>query len=136
MDHVSVIILHHSASGRDSTTMEDIRFWHTDPDKPGGPFDDIGYHYVIEGTGEIRPGRRLPATGAHAPPNNGRVGICITGDNTVPREEWNTQQLLSCRTLVHALRMVWPGLDVVGHRDIMPQGHTECPGVNVGRLFN
>ncbi len=136
MKYIRLIVIHHSDSPRDSTTLEDIRRWHTDPSRPGGPFDDIGYHFVIEGDGQIRHGRLLPLQGAHARPNNSRIGICITGDNTQPGEEWSTEQLLSGRLLVAALRTVWPGLPVEGHRDVMRHGYTVCPGVDVSELFD
>lgn len=136
MDYIDRIVIHHSASSRDRTTLEQIRGWHTDEDKPGGPFDDIGYHFVIEGSGELRHGRLLPLQGAHAAPNNGRVGICITGDNTKPGEEWNAEQLLSARLLVASLRTIWPELPVDGHRDVVRPGHTVCPGVDLRELFD
>ncbi len=129
MKTVETIVIHHSASAR-STTAAEIRKWH----KRKG-WDDIGYHYVIEENGEVKIGRRLPTTGAHARPNEGRVGICITGDNTTPGEEWSTEQLLSARVLVSALRMVWPGLPIEGHRDVMAPGYTVCPGVDVSELL-
>ena len=136
MKSIDSIVIHHSASSRDATTLEDIRMWHTDPDKPGGAFEDIGYHFCVEADGGVRHGRALPRTGAHAPPNSGRIGICIVGDNTVFGEEWKIEQVLAARVLIDALHQIWPGLPVEGHRDVMAEGHTECPGVDVARLFD
>ncbi len=130
MNEVRTIIIHHSASSRDSTSLEKIDAWHRDRG-----FDEIGYHFVIEGGGELRHGRALPRDGAHAPPNPGRIGICITGNNTQRGEEWSIEQLLSARVLIGALRTVWPGLPVEGHRDVMREGYTACPGVDIGELF-
>lgn len=130
MKEITTIVIHHSASPR-STTLEEIRGWHL-----ARGFDDIGYHYVIEASGNVLVGRSMPRTGAHARPNGSRVGICITGDNTTQGEEWSAQQLLSARQLISALQTVWPGVDIEGHRDVMAPGHTECPGVDVGQLFD
>jgi len=99
MNEVTEIIIHHSASPRDSTLMEDIRGWHTDADRPNGALDDIAYHYVIEGDGMVQNGRRLPIQGAHSYPNSGKVGICITGDNTQEQEQWNATQIVSAHLI-------------------------------------
>ncbi len=128
MKTVETIVIHHSASAR-STTADEIRGWHL-----ARGWSDIGYHYVIEDSGDVKQGRPLPTTGAHAPPNEGRVGICITGDNTAG-ELWNAAQILSARSLIAALRTVWPGLPNEGHRDVMAPGHTVCPGVDVRELL-
>lgn len=130
VERIESIVIHHSAS-RLETTLEDIRGWHLERG-----FDDIGYHFVIESGGDIRYGRPLPQTGAHAKPNDGRIGICLVGDNTKPGREWTTEQLLSGRRLVDALQMVWPALAVEGHRDVVEPGHTECPGVEIEHLLD
>ncbi len=106
-----------------------------DPNKKGGPFRDIGYAYVIEGSGIIRIGRRLPETGAHAPPNADRIGVCATGDNTVTGELWGSEQIAALHTLVNATKLLFPWIVVTGHRDVMAPGYTECPGLDVGALF-
>ncbi len=130
MKEVKSIVIHHSASRRDTTWIKQIDEWHR-----ARGFAGCGYHYVIEGDGKVREGRRLPKTGAHAPPNSGRIGICITGDNTKPGERWSGEQIISARLLVASLQIVWTGLRVEGHRDLMAPGHTECPGIDVGQLF-
>jgi len=135
MEKISSVVIHHSASSRNGTTLEDIRRWHTDPGRPGGPFDDIGYHFVIDGRGHICHGRKLPEKGAHATPNEGRIGVCIVGDNTKPGDEWNAEQIISTRLLLASLRMVWPDLYLFGHGDLKGHETNECPGVNVKRLF-
>lgn len=130
-----ILVVHHSASPRDTTTLELIREWHTDPRKKGGPFRDVGYHFVIEASGAIRPGRPLPRIGAHAPPNAKRIGFCIAGDNTVAGENWNGAQIVSAIRLIGAVRLLWPSIDVEGHRDVMAPGYTECPGLDVAEVL-
>jgi len=121
MNRFDSIVVHHSASPR-STMIEAIRKWHTDKG-----WDDVGYHYVIEEDGSRKIGRRLPTTGAHAPPNNGRIGICVTGDNTQPGHEWNYSQILGLEAVITHFLAVMPWLEVVRHSDVKD---TLCPGLS------
>ena len=36
--------------------------------------------------------------------------------------------------MVAPVRLLWPGIEVCGHGDVMVPGHTECPGVDVEGL--
>ena len=131
MREIKAIVLHHSASSRDHTTREMIDSWHRARGWHGG----CGYHWVIEGSGKLRIGREPTRQGAGSPPNRGRLGICIVGDMTREDERWNSDQVLTLTHLLNALRVVWPGAEVVGHRDLMTPGYTECPGIDVGEAF-
>ena len=129
--HIPVsIIIHHSASPRETTTVERIREWHT-----AKGWSDIGYHFVIEADGTVSRGRPIHLQGAHAPPNKGRLGICIVGDNTESGEEWTLQQLMGAQEQIWKLTDVFGPLMLAGHRDVMEPGHTECPGCDIGGLF-
>ena len=128
-----VMIVHHSASTLD-TTVDDIRAWHTDPRRKGGPFQDIGYHYVIHGDGGIFAGRPLPFIGAHAAPHNRRsIGVCLVGDNTRDGAHWTHDQIYALRWLYSECRRFWGGFELKGHRDVVPE-HTICPGCDVHEL--
>jgi N-acetyl-anhydromuramyl-L-alanine amidase AmpD len=130
MTTIEELIIHHSASPR-STTAAAIRKWHI----AAKGWKDIGYHYVIEGDGRIVVGRPLPQTGAHCVPNARRIGVCVSGDNTLRAHCWNKQQELALRDLVDAIRLLWPAIRIMGHRDAMP-GHTECPGLDVAEWLD
>ena len=122
---IDLVVIHHSASPR-STSLEEIRGWH----KQRG-FRDVGYHYVVEERGDVRIGRPLWEEGAHAAGWNAHsVGICVTGDNTKPAEHWNASQTFALRQLVRALRLLIPGVEVRGHRELKGAA-TECPGLDV-----
>lgn len=124
MRKLEAIVIHHSASTT-STTAETIRKWHIDRG-----WSDIGYHYVIERSGEIKPGRPLHRIGAHARRfNHHSVGICVAGFNPEPHP-WNADQRKSLRRLVNALQIVFGDLKVYGHRDT-PKAATLCPGLDV-----
>jgi len=106
------------------TTMEDIRRWHVE----GRGFRDIGYHFVLEREGQIRLGRPVPVSGAHAKGHNAdSIGICVVGDNTDPEQQWSESQWAELRYLVEALRLVWPEAEVLAHCEV---GSTECPGMS------
>lgn len=123
------IIVHHSASPRETTKLEDIDAWHR---KRG--FDMVGYHYVIEGNGDVKVGRQLNRRGAHClqdGANFDSIGICLVGDNTKPGEEWSSKQRAALLWLIYSLREVFQKqFPVFGHRDI-PGTSTLCPGRDI-----
>ena len=127
MEHlgqVSNLIVHHSASPRDTTTVEKIREWH----KARG-FEDVGYHWVIESNGEIRQGRLPTVKGAHCKGRNfDSWGVCVVGDNTKPLEAWNLSQEDALLSVIRAVRVMVPGIQIFGHREVQGAS-TECPGL-------
>lgn len=127
------LIIHHAAAPL-TTTFEDIVAWHTKPKPEGRGWDAIGYHKVILFDGSVRVGRPIHVRGAHAPPNKGRIGICVVGNNTQDGEGWTFEQIEALEREVAAWRVVVPGIIVSGHRDVMRPGYTECPGLNVLEL--
>jgi hypothetical protein len=129
LSDISRIVLHHSASPRDTTTVEAIRGWHKDRG-----FSDVGYHFVIEGDGALRHGRQLDVIpAAQKGANTGTIAICIVGDNTKPGEGWNESQRISAHSLIVMLRTVFgQRLPFCGHRDVAP---SECPGLEVRDVF-
>lgn len=125
------IIIHHSASPR-TTTVETIRRWHKDRG-----FDDIGYHFLIRDDGAVVKGRDVHLVGAHAlGANHDSVGICLIGDNTKDDQCWTTEQIISMRSVVHSLRIIYGPIAVYGHRDAPGLQHaTACPAVSVRELL-
>lgn len=87
LDTIKRIFIHCSASphflhGR-MVDADMIRGWHLDPHKPGGPFDDIGYHAVIVYDGEIQQGRGEEFIGAGAKGHNtDSLHVCMVGHDT------------------------------------------------------
>lgn len=138
---VTHIVVHHSAS-RLSTTFDEIKRWHTQPKPPpgqpkgpqhGNGWADIGYHFIILGAGKLVVGRDLGTRGAHAPPNRGKIGICVVGDNRKARSSWRTSQVKKLKEVIAALKVLYPDAVVVGHRDA-GRTVTECPGVELAAL--
>ena len=130
MRTLSRIIIHHSASPRETTTLEDIRGWH----KSRG-FTDIGYHYIIEGDGTIREGRPINTVGAHCRGHNRTsIGICVVGNNLEAEHKWTGSQVMRLRLLLGRLKDECGTLAIVGHRDV-PGAVTLCPGLDVRTLL-
>jgi hypothetical protein len=124
---VEQLIFHHSASRR-STTPDEIRMWHVE----GNGWSDVGYHWLIDASGKVHVGRDPSVVGAHAPPNEGRLGVCVIGDNTRESEKWNDDQWEALADLVDACLVVWPGIELLGHRDTK---ETECPGLETAEIL-
>ena len=128
-DDIECLIIHHSASPRSVTTSK-IRHWHVE----GKGWVDIGYNFVVEGEGEVVIGRPLSMVGAHCKRHNhNSIGICVVGDNTKTKHQWSMRQIASLQDLVYGLKLVFPGVEVKGHKDF---DATLCPGVDVQQLLN
>jgi N-acetyl-anhydromuramyl-L-alanine amidase AmpD len=130
-EDVKYLIVHHSATNRDTTTFEAVRKYHIEV----RGFWDIGYHYFIDGKGVVYPGRPENYVGAHCktpPPsmNFMSLGICLAGDFTV--ETPSNEQLISLKNLLSRLMEKYkiPVKNVLGHCEV-PLASTLCPGKNL-----
>ena len=130
---ITDIIVHCSATPEGKAyTVEDIRKWH----KQQG-WSDIGYHYVVELDGSVRPGRNVDISGAHCEGHNAKsIGICYVGGlENKPGVPTPKQKAKDTRTdaqkaallaLLMDLRKLYPKARIVGHRDYDTKGK-ECP---------
>lgn len=84
----------------------------------------IGYHRVIRIDGTIEAGRSLNEVGAHVYGHNrSSIGICLVGgidDKGRPSTTFTPAQLASLAGLLEDLRPMFPGAEVLGHRDLSP----------------
>ena len=97
--------------------------------KQGRGWIDIGYHFLIDGSGRIWQGRPETVVGAHVRnKNEGNVGISLMGSFHEPKNMQPTEaQLKSVVLLARWLSGAYeidPAL-IKGHRD---QQSTSCPG--------
>lgn len=125
---VKYLIVHHSASGR-NTTIEDMRAWHL-----AKGWSDIGYHKVIYQNGEVKQGRSDAVQGAQAFGANAfSLGICCIGnfdEEMMPNaQEKSLVQVLAVLCRRHKLTEK----NIIGHRDVakmfnVPAGASACPG--------
>ena len=122
------IIVHYSWTPPDyDIGVGEIRQWHTDPNRQGGPFKDIGYHFVIRRNGQVETGRPVEEQGAHARgENHDSIGICLVGGKY--SFNFGRVQLLSLESLIRILTVLYGNMEVMGHRDV---ANTGCPGFNI-----
>jgi N-acetylmuramoyl-L-alanine amidase len=135
MRKITHIVIHCSATpeGRPHTAA-DIARWHRELG-----WASIGYHYVIRLDGTVELGRPVSQAGAHVSGyNTTTIGICYVGglDRTTwqPKDTRTEEQKRSMRTLVVALKGVFPDAEVLGHRDF-PNVRKACPCFNVRRWW-
>ncbi len=135
-NHTNYIVIH-SAATKPSFNggIEDIDRWHRDRG-----FDMVGYHYVITRDGAIQHGRDLAVMGAHAKGHNHEsIGICLIGgvnDDMDAEFNFTRQQLAALEDVLNDMLAVYYNAEVIGHRDIMADGHTKCPSFNVGAWWD
>jgi hypothetical protein len=134
---VKQIIVHHSESGRDTTTLAMIDAWHEANGwgvQVGSRVIHCGYHGVITGDAKFHVARPATVQGAHAYGHNAEtVGYCLTGMNDCTDAQVETliqvcaAQCKKARagdTRDGVLWLVTPD-SILGHRDVDP---TDCPG--------
>lgn len=126
---INQIIIHCTATKSGSgITAKDIDRWHREKG-----WDGIGYHFVIEDGGAIKPGRPIERVGAHARGfNRNSIGVCYTGglapsgnDLAGPNVEQRRSLKQLCETLLH----IYPDAELLGHRDT--GANKDCPCFDV-----
>lgn len=113
------IVVHCSATeaGHDVGRAE-IDGWH----KARG-WSGIGYHGVIRLDGAFEWGRDLHAVGAHTKGHNkSSIGLCLIGGlrDGAPYPTFNASQLKTLKKALDFFWTAWPGVTVLGHRDLSP----------------
>jgi len=122
------LIIHHTATARDTTTFEAVKKYHISLG-----WGNIGYHYFITADGKITPGRAEQTVGAHCKAsgmNYKSIGICLAGNfmNETP----TVPQLNALSGLITFLsgKYLIKKDNVLGHREVA-DAKTLCPGDNL-----
>ena len=125
------IILHCSDTPNDrDVTTEDIRGWHIDRS-----FKDIGYHFVIERSGEIYEGRDLEATGAHCQGMNScSIGVCLVGRDQFTWHQWHSVKVL-CDVLVRDYKLALSSVRLHHEFPSAQKQGKKCPNFNKANLY-
>jgi len=121
IDEVSHIVIHCSDSvqGRGDNART-IHQWHLENGWAG-----IGYHYVIDETGEVEAGRPEYWPGAHVKGyNEMSLGICLIG-----KKHFTDEQLAKLKVLLIELKYRHRNAKIVGHRDL--DHKKTCPNFDV-----
>jgi len=115
------MIIHHSASPIEWTTVEDINRWHRQRGFTKSSLGyHVGYHYVIEKDESIQC-RKIKENGHHTIGHNEQIGICLTGNF-----EHDKPTIYQIAQLIKLVRK-YKG-DIKGHKDYTS---TKCPGKNL-----
>ncbi len=122
---IKYLIVHHSATARDTTTFEAVKKYHVSKG-----WGDIGYHFFITPDGNVRQGRAENIVGSQCQAdgmNFKSLGICLTGnfDTETPTVEQLTALLNLIRTLMTKYNI--PKENVIGHGQARG-ATTACPG--------
>ena len=109
--------------------MLEIRRWHTEE----RGWSDIGYHYVIDTSGEVVEARPIERAGAHARGHNrNSVGICLIGGHGGEQDDqfsdhFTPEQDRALRKLIASLRMEYPSITKVrGHNEVSVSKACPC----------
>ena len=133
------IIIHHSATTRDKTTLTAInrihQKWFNYKSSLGWY---IGYHYFITGNGIVRQTRRDDDYGIHCRANkmnSKSIGICLTGN--FETEQPSEKQLASLKIILERLKKNYniENNNILGHCEVI-ESKTACPGKNLLNWLN
>ena len=140
---VEEIVLHHSAGAGDNGSRGDfissvrgIQRLHQSTRVSDGPWDDIGYHFLVGRGGHIAQGRPKSGNryvrGAHVGVyNTGRLGVCLLGYFHEPRND--RLKGAQREALINLLRWLCKSNDLSAsaikmHKDF---DATACPGETI-----
>lgn len=101
---------------------ETIHQWHLQRG-----FDGIGYHYVILEDGTVQKGRPEYWVGAHARGYNESLGICLIGNTSFTKEQFN-----SLKNFIKGKGFKKD--EVVGHYQV--DSKKTCPNFNVPEFLD
>ena len=87
---INKIIVHCSDTKTNQNfTAKHIKDWHTKPKPNGNGWKDIGYHFIINLSGQIELGRDLNESGAHCYGHNAdSIGVCFMGGKNPDGSKW------------------------------------------------
>ena len=125
--NIKFLVIHHTVSSRDKTTVEDVNSWHKArwPNFRSSLGFWVGYHFLVLGDGRIIQTRKDNEMGAHCITNDGKVGICLTGNFEI--EKPSEQQIASLKGILERLKKDYNITDsnIKGHCEL---SRTLCPG--------
>lgn len=112
----------------------EIRRWHVEENG----WKDIGYHFVIDRSGDVVKGRDIERSGAHARGHNANsIGICLVGGwggaTTDQFEEHFTElQRQALWKLLNDLTQKFPDVKIRGHNEVAAKA---CPCFTVSEFI-
>lgn len=138
MNGVRRITIHHTAMdstdlrsrGDVASMLERIRQEHLRRDSR---FIDIGYHYIIDPSGNIWAGRSTHLQGAHVKDQNEHnLGICVMGNFEIQKPTRNQLGTLNGFVAEQMRRYNVHSTMLFTHREL---GTSACPGINLQQVM-
>lgn len=121
LSEIDDITIHHAASSKTATAYDFARWHISEKGWPG-----IGYHFVIDRSGQIFQTNPLNAYSYHnGKDNKGAIGVCLVGNFQDYPPTPNQQ-----KSLIRLIRKLKGRLNIktlTGHREY-PGASTSCPG--------
>lgn len=134
------VTIHHT-DGKQTMTIEEsaravknIQDFHQGPERG---WADIGYHFLVDGGGNVFEGRHADVLGAHTyAHNDGNLGIANLGnyerDQVTDAQKTTLVRLITFLALKYNIDPRQNGF-IHGHHDFT-QNNTDCPGKNLDRF--
>jgi hypothetical protein len=138
MNGVRRITIHHTAmdnSGLDSQRevgkmLDNIRKEHMRRDSR---VVDIGYHYIIDPSGQVWAGRSTDLQGAHVKDaNEHNLGICLMGNFEIQHPTNAQVRTLNAFVPAQMRRYNVHTANLFTHREL---GTSACPGINLQQIM-
>lgn len=125
-NNIQYLVVHCSDTPNDElTTAKDIHAMHL-----GFGWHGVGYHRVINRTGEVEQGRPDYWIGAHVYGHNEiSLGVCLIG-----RTDFTDSQFQSLEGVLREWTEKHPNAEVVGHRDFDNTEKT-CPNFDAKKWW-
>lgn len=121
LEKIKYLVIHHS---KNRNSLESIKELHVNINN----WEDIGYHWLIDGEGTLLKGRDEKFQGAHVFSfNKNSIGICLIGNFDIKRPSKN--QILTLQWLLQKKMREYliPAENILGHREF-PDVKKSCPG--------
>lgn len=125
---VYTVFCHHTAS---SAPGHDSLNWFYDIHVKENGWSGIGYHYIINYSGQVLPARNLESIPiAQKGHNTGSIAICIAGTG----DSFTKEQLEAFKRLAEDINRAYNGEIVFkGHKEV---NNTECPHYDYKKLLD
>ena len=132
-------VIHCTMTAEDTDVdIEDVHRWHVRRgiQSPNGTLS--GYHGLIRRDGTLQLGRDFDEIGAHTPGyNDVSVSVVLAGgivSDGLPGKNFKLPQLHTLSSVVDFWKKAWPGIEIVGHCDLIKG--SKCPAFDVKGWMN
>jgi N-acetyl-anhydromuramyl-L-alanine amidase AmpD len=141
----NAILLHDSHTDPDVVTGQEVQRWSALAEEGGLKMGllGVGYHFIIERTGEVVETRRRHLVGTHTPGHNmDSIGICLVGGREKSTgaegiDNFTVPQRRALLQLLASLREEYGDIPVKGHSEVQRYRNrclADCPALDMEEL--